>query len=309
MTTYGVVVPTYHRPDALAACLEALAGQHLAPDAVVVVTRPEDRAAAGVAAMAPLHCTVVELDEPGVLAAMVAGARATTTDVVCFTDDDAVAPPTWLAQIAQVLGASTTVGAVGGRDVLIDPDGATRNERRTADVGRTTWFGRHIGNHHRGAGPPRDVEFLKGVNAAYRRQALGLPVGLRGAGAQAHFEVAAGRFARERGWRLVYDPELAVEHHPAPRHGADQREGPTGQAVSDAAYNMVLAIGGLRGLIRVAYATVVGDRGAPGVLRAAFALVQGDLATARRLGPSMRGSAAGGWALLRGRGVRYETFA
>jgi hypothetical protein len=170
------------------------------------------------------------------------------------------------------------------------------------------WFGRHVGGHHLGQGPPRDVAFLKGVNSAYRRRALAIPKGLRGTGAQAHLEVAIGRYARSLGYRLVYDPDITVAHHPAERQGGDQRTGPSSEAVADAAYNLVVAIGGRTGLARVLYATLLGDRGAPGLGRAAVAVLRGDRETARRLVPSVRGSLAGGWALARGRGVTYETF-
>lgn len=305
--TLAVVVPTFRRPAALAACLEALGRQHRPPDEVVVVTRVDDPEAVATVRASALRCRLLELDATGVLAAMAAGAHATTSEVVCFTDDDAVPPATWLEGIAEAMAASPRLGGVGGRDVLVD-DGVQRVEPLTADVGRVTWYGRHVGNHHRGTGAARDVAFLKGVNSAYRRAALGLPNGLRGSGAQAHFEVAAGRFARTRGYRLVYDPALVVEHHPATRQGEDQRAAPTPGAVADAAYNLVVAIGGLRGLCRVAYATVVGDRGAPGLVRGIVALARGDAETARRLVPAARGTFAGGWTLVRGRELTYDTF-
>jgi hypothetical protein len=238
---------------------------------------------------------------------MLAGARATTSDVVAFTDDDAEAPADWLAQIAAAFDASPLLGALGGRDVLEDPAGTPREAVLTDDVGRLTWFGRHVGNHHRGTGPPRDVAFLKGVNSAYRREALALPTGLRGSGAQAHFEVAVGRYAAARGWHLRYDPALTVRHRPAPRQGIDQRDAPAREAVADAAYNLVVAIGGVRGLLRVAYATALGDRGAPGIGRWVLAAVGGDREVLVRLAPSLRGTLAGGLAIVTGRGVTYET--
>jgi len=304
----AVVVPTYRRPEALAACLGALAGQLRAPDEVVVAARSDDDDARRVAECAPLRCKFVVVDEPGVLAAMVAGVRATTAPIICFTDDDAVAPPEWLDRLVATIQSSDLIGAAGGRDVLIDPDGSPRDEPLTSEVGQLRAYGRHVGHHHRGAGAARDVAFLKGVNAAYRRQALALPVGLRGTGAQVHFEVAVGRWATSRGWRLVYDPSITVEHHPAPRVGDDQRDAPARQAVCDAAYNLVVALGGWRGLARLAYAVVLGDRGCPGVLRAAAALATGDRATARKLVPAVRGSMAGALAVATGRRVRYVTF-
>ena len=307
MTTLAVVIPTHHRPESLADCLAALAAQDRAPDEVLVVARRGDADTARVVAGAPISCTYLELDEPGVLSAMAAGARSSTSDVVCFTDDDAVASPGWTAGLLALLSTRPGAGAAGGRDELYDGDVA-RTETRTYDVGRLTWFGRHVGNHHLGAGPPREVAFLKGVNAAYRRAALGIPQGLRGSGAQAHFEIAVGRYAREHGFTLLYDPSLTVQHRPAPRLGEDTRADPSPTAVSDAAYNLVVAIGGVRGLVRCGYAVAVGDRGCPGALRGLVALSRRDAATVRKVAPSWRGTLSGGWALLRGRGVAYETF-
>jgi Glycosyl transferase family 2 len=317
----AVIVPTHRRPDALARCLAALATQDRAPNEVVVAASGDDAATAQVVTAAAVPCRLVTVAAPGVLAAMSAGVRATDADVVCFTDDDAEPAADWVARLAAALAADARVGGAGGRDVVAHADGSVEDTPRTHDVGRVTWYGRHVGGHHLGVGPPRDVSFLKGVNAAYRRAALGLPLGLRGDGAEAHFEVAVGRFARAAGYRLVYDPATTVAHHPAPRHGEDQRAGtidagtdgrvpgPSPRAVADAAYNLVVAIGGSRGLARVGYAVVLGDRGAPGLGRAAVALATGDRATARRLAPSLRGTLAGAWAILTRRGLRYETFA
>jgi Glycosyl transferase family 2 len=308
VTSYCAVVPTFGRPDELASCLDALGRQRHAFDEVLVVTRLDDPRSAEVAASSPTPCTVLALDAKGALAAMAAGARASSAEVICFTDDDAVPPADWLERLAAALGSSELVGGVGGRDEIVLDESGAPDEARTHDVGRVTWYGRHVGGHHLGQGPPRDVSFLKGVNSAYRRRALGLPRELRGTGAQAHLEVAVGRYARAHGYRLVYDPAITVEHHPAPRLGDDQRTGPSPEAVRDAAFNLVVAIGGITGLVRVLYATLLGDRGAPGLGRAMAAALRGDRETTRRLGPSVAGSLAGGWALLCGRGLTYETF-
>jgi hypothetical protein len=107
---------------------------------------------------------------------------------------------------------------------------------------------------------------------------------------------------------LRYDPAHSVEHHPGPRQGPDQRDAPTSQAVQDAAYNLVVALGAGRGLVRVVYAVIVGDRGSPGILRAVLAVARGDRTTAGRLRASVRGTVQGGSALLTGRGITYVTF-
>jgi hypothetical protein len=54
---------------------------------------------------------------------------------------------------------------------------------------------------------------VQAANMALRREALALPDGLRGSGAQAHFEVAMCLWARKRDWRIVYDPAIVVDHY------------------------------------------------------------------------------------------------
>lgn len=306
--TLAVIVPTFRRPVALARCLASIAAQQLAPDEVVVVTRADDPEVARIATSALPACTIVEIAAPGVLAAMAAGVRASSASIVCFTDDDAVAPPQWTARIAAVFASDPAIGGVGGRDVVIDPDGAPRTAPPARRVGTLSWYGRHTGGHHRGVGPPRDVAFLKGVNAAYRRVALALPTGLRGSGAQAHFEIAVGRYVTSHGYRLVYDPSIAVEHHPGVRQGADQRERPDPSAVRDSAYNLTVSLGRSRGLARVPYALVLGDRGVPGAARGLAAAATADRATAARVWPSLCGTVAAAATLLRGGGLCYDTF-
>jgi cellulose synthase/poly-beta-1,6-N-acetylglucosamine synthase-like glycosyltransferase len=168
MTAIDVVVPSYARPILLERCLVALAAQTVAPRSVVVVARPDDaatwaatRAAAGVA-------RAVSVEAPGVVAALRAGVAATTGDAVAFTDDDAEPEPEWLARIAHHL-ARPGVGGVGGRDHIA---GQTLPARSV--VGRRFAFGRTVGDHHLGVGPARPVDILKGVNMAFRVDALAL---------------------------------------------------------------------------------------------------------------------------------------
>ena len=299
--TITVVVPTYRRPAQLRACLEGLAGQEVAPLQVVVARRPDDEASGQVLATAPLELTVVDAPPGGVLAAMGAGLAASQGAVIAFCDDDAVPRPEWIARLGSAFGAD--VVGVGGRDVLHEPDGSLRPTSLTEDVGRIGTFGRLTGNHHRGRGPARDVEVLKGVNCAYRRAALALPTGLRGEGAQVHFEVAIG-LRLQRFGRLRYDPSIVVDHQPAPRFDHDARDAASAAAVFDSAFNLTLALSARSsGLVwrHVLYATVLGDRAQPGVLRAAAALFDPrDHTTAGRLLPALRGAWAGARAAHRG---------
>jgi glycosyltransferase involved in cell wall biosynthesis len=223
VATITVIVPSWRRPVDLARCLRALAAQSLAPFEVIVGARSGDAetletvaAAAGKSAF-PVKAAVTA--EAGVIAAMNIALDSARGDVIALTDDDAEPRPDWLERIHTTF-ADRTVGAVGGRDWQ-------PKERSDRDeVGRVQWFGRVIGNHHLGAGPSREVDILKGVNLAVRApllKGLGFDKRLRGAGAQMFWEMGLCLPIRRAGWKLTYDPAIAVDHHIAPRHDDDQR--------------------------------------------------------------------------------------
>jgi hypothetical protein len=162
------------------------------------------------------------------------------------------------------------VGAVGGRDWI--HHGHASAEAATDDVGRLSTWGKLIGNHHRGAGPPRDVSVLKGVNMAFRREALVLPLDIHGGGAQVHSEVAACLWARGHGWRVVYDPAIVVDHYCGARVDCDQREHESREAVRARAFNLVAGILlGRPDLLwrRALFGLLIGQREVPGLVRAA----------------------------------------
>ncbi len=287
----SVVVPTYGRPEQLQVCLESLRAQRVPPREIVVVRRVSDEKTAVLLRSCQENgLTEVTVREEGVIAAMREGIQATSGAIIVFTDDDAVPRRDWLERM-RFHFEDASVGGVGGRDVIHPSDRATM---RTSDVGRITAWGKVIGNHHLGTGPAREVMILKGTNMAFRRAALAVPVGLRGRGAQVHHEIATSLWARRRGWRLVYDPELVVDHFPGPRFDRDRRGRPDEEAINDAAYNLVaslLAVEPRLLLRRAFYGLLVGDAGTPGLTRALLGGIRGNNDILRRCAPSMIGQA------------------
>ncbi|MEJ7787312.1 MAG: glycosyltransferase family 2 protein [Solirubrobacteraceae bacterium] len=296
MNRVSIVVPSYRRPERLMRCLAALARQRRPVDDILVVCRAHDAETGAVAERTPA-VRRVDVELPGVLAAMRAGARAARGDCIGFVDDDTEAHEGWLEGIVAHL-ADPTVGGVGGRDVVGPQPDATS----TSDVGRITAFGKLVGNHHLGVGPARDVDVLKGANMVFRRSALALPGGLRGDGAEVHFEVATSLWAASQGWRLVYDPAVVVDHLAGPRFDDDARGAQSARATANAAFNLVLCLGSLRPDLRrrrFIYGLVTGDRAAPGLLRAARAALDRDRPAVARLLPSLEGQLAAHLALSR----------
>ena len=222
-----VLIPTYRRPQDLSRCLLALQGQIKPVDQVIVVVRDTDAEtweflAQFKAPNLPLH--TVKVTQPGVVGALNAGLAVVEGDIVSITDDDAAPHPDWLERIALYFSCDSRLGGLGGRDWIYH--GSKLEDESRAVVGQLQWFGRVIGNHHLGVGEPREVDILKGVNMSFRTQAIGqlrFDERMRGTGAQVHFEMAFTLTLKRAGWKIIYDPNVAVDHYPAERFDEDQR--------------------------------------------------------------------------------------
>jgi GT2 family glycosyltransferase len=306
------VVPTYRRPDLLVKCLAGLQSQTCNPSTVIVVKRDGDELTEMCLAGStlPLNPFVVSVEQSGQMAAMAAGLAASRTPLVAFTDDDAIPRADWIERLIKPF-SNSEIGAVGGRDVVMT-DGLDSTKYLASEelVGVVTPWGRLIGNHHIGVGPARYVDVLKGVNCMYRRIAVAIPSNLRGSGAQVHNEVAMGLRAKSNGWKLLYDPQIIVDHYPGQRFDVDARSGPTKAATYDAAYNLTLSIGSqgfAPALRRLVYGLLIGDRSLPGLGRTIIALLSGSERHLfiERLGPALRGNALAGLELARGLGVSF----
>ncbi|MGH2413688.1 MAG: glycosyltransferase family 2 protein, partial [Microcystaceae cyanobacterium] len=141
-------------------------------------------------------------------------------------------------------------------------------------VGQMQWHGLVIGNHHLGVGEPREVDVLKGVNMSYRRIAIaGLHFDerMRGTGAQVHFELAFCLSIKRAGWKLIYDPVVAVDHYPGQRFDEDRRGKFNDIASLNTTHNETLVLleylPPLRRIIFIAVVLLIGTKGAPGLLQ------------------------------------------
>lgn len=278
-----VLVPTYRRPEDLARCLSALLCQQRAPDQIVIVARADDAATHACLAehVTPrvLNVEVATVDEPGQVAALNRGLDAATGDVIAITDDDAAPRADWVARITAHFEADAKLGALGGRDWVHEEGRVLDGEREL--VGRVQRSGRIVGNHHLGVGEAREVDLLKGANMSYRRAAIGelrFDRRLRGTGAQTHNDMAFSMGVKRAGWKLVYDPLVAVDHYPAPRPGEDPRNAQTLASIRNGAFNFHLILrGNLAPLHRETawwWWTLIGTRVYPGLLHTGLSAVR-----------------------------------
>jgi GT2 family glycosyltransferase len=282
----AVVVPTHFRPEHLERCLRALDAQVECPAEVIVVRSSEDHEAGRIVAAHAGRVVDLVVPHPQQSRRLHAGAARARAEVVAFTDDDACPHPDWTRRIAEHF-TDPSIGAVGGRDIV--PGSGPPAAR---DVGRIGFGGRLVGGHSDGVGPARDVDHLRGVNMAFRRHLLRSPVGLRGPGAEGCNELAPCLAVLAAGRRVVYDPELCVDHDHAPRyeHGDGNRvHAATAKRVDDA-FNQTYTLLSLRpGRVRrMLYVVLIGDRSTGGLARCAWAALRGDRRLAGELRPLLR---------------------
>jgi glycosyltransferase involved in cell wall biosynthesis len=264
-------------------CLDALSRQDLRPTRVLVVRRADDTASSEIVEkwLPTLQVEETCVSAPGQVHALNTGldwirgqsseARS-KIDLVCILDDDTAPHAGWLHRIASIFATEPDVGGVGGRDYNFIDGKPLMDE--ASPVGTILWYGRLIGNHHLGSGPRRDVHFLKGANMTYRMAAIGdlrFDHRLLGSGAQVHNDLAFSMGVRNRGWRLVYDPQVSVDHFSAERFDSDRRGAPAMDAIENMGANFYLTLRCYvapphRRAIALFYNWSVGRRKVPGLL-------------------------------------------
>jgi glycosyltransferase involved in cell wall biosynthesis len=241
------IIPTYQRPQDLERCLEAFKKQLRPADQILVTIRNTDTKTTDFLQSYDIECLplkVLIINVPGVVAAMNCGLEAATGDIIAFTDDDAAPHVDWLQRIEAYFLSDKHLGGLGGRDwQYVGTKLKETGERRV--VGQMRWYGLVIGNHHLGVGKPQEVYVLKGVNMSFRRTAIAdlrFDERMRGTGAQVHFELAFSLLLKRAGWKILFDPKVAVDHFPAQRFDEDLREVFSAIALTNQVHNETLAL-------------------------------------------------------------------
>jgi GT2 family glycosyltransferase len=240
----NIVVPSYRRPDVLVDCLSALKKQTLTDFSVLCVCRPTDvETRQIVAAFTVQDSRFVEVivDKPGLVEALNVGLRQAVAEFVTFTDDDAEAPPHWLATVVEHFNQHPECGAVGGRDWLKIDEPALESPSAVKRVGVYSWFGRFSASHH----CPIEKEFvrcalLKGVNMSFRRALVKdvlIGEGLRGEQCAHGTESSLCAAVSRLGGEVHFVNDAWVLHHCAPRPQNDERTSGTSQYAYDNTFN------------------------------------------------------------------------
>lgn len=293
--TVTVLVPSYRRPEMLLRCLDGVLAGTRRPEQIVVVLRASDaesqEAIAAWRARRGRSAGVVEVtlaDEPGQAQATNAGLTVARGDVICFIDDDTVPTKEWLERLLAHYVEAGVVG-VGGRDLVYHGEAVSADPQPL--VGRLTWYGRIIGNHHQPACDGAcEVAHLKGANMSFRREVVsGFDTNIIGAHlTDTDVSLSAGRHGR-----LIYDPRAAVHHYPAPRTGGFNRQPEVPKELRadahDVAYVMLKHLPRRRRAGFWLLALLIGQHHRYGLLRMIVMLPMEGTVAVRRWWAAMRG--------------------
>jgi GT2 family glycosyltransferase len=202
----SVIVPTYRRPERLAACLDALASLDYPRGLLEVIVvddgsgdPPETLVAR---ARGRIDASLVAAPHGGPAAARNAGAARARGDGFAFTDDDCRPEPAWLLRLCEALAASP--GAAAGGRVVNDLPGNACSAASQLIVD-------HL--YARWNADPADASFFTSNDLAVPRDGFRAVGGFDESfpGAAAEDRDFCARWTAS-GRRLVYAPDAVVRH-------------------------------------------------------------------------------------------------
>ena len=270
---FSIFVPTLKRPDLLRRNLEALALQSRQPDEILVSLRG-DLDPEGVETVdnfiqhhPKMSIVKVMLTEPGIVCAENAILDAATGDVGCLLDDDAIARPFWLENLARHYEKDERIGGVAGPAINFINDKA--EQRRARFRNRVIFPGLVLDQSTRHTDRVVEVDHFRGANMSLRlaplRKAGGFDSNLRGDCFR--FEMDACLGVKRQGFRLVFDPEVEADHHEAPRVLNTERFDATAifNNAANETYVLMKAYGPGGRLLHLLFAFLIGNFPCPGL--------------------------------------------
>lgn len=212
------------------------------------------------------HVTV-----PGFLPPVLRAIEVANGEVLALMDDDAEAHGDWLRRI-NAHYTDPLVGGVGGRCVNYF-DGVKASYPKVKEVGIVKWNGKPVGNMYCDCvfSNPVAVDFLMGGNLSYRLDLFrhAKPSQALSSNVSFHWEIDVGLKVKGQNYKIIFDPNIMVDHHSAPRAISGMRtlnyEG-VYWSNFNYAYIMKQNLGVIKLLTYILYSFLIGWGGSPGVL-------------------------------------------
>ncbi len=300
-TSFAIVICAYtmDRWDDILAAVDSAKDQRLPPDEIVVVVDHEPELRDRLSATLTGVTVVGNRRERGLSGARNTAVAVTSSDVLAFLDDDAIADPDWLAMLSK----SYTDDSVAGVGGLTLP---------RWDTARPQWFPAEfdwtVGCSFVGR-DPGEVRNLLGGNASFRREVFDVAGGFpehmgrtaadqRPLGAE-ETELCIRATQLRPEWRFIYDPGAVIWHRVSAQRAQFSyfRSRCYAEGISKAA--LVRSLGASDGLS--AERSYVVRTLTRGVLRGFGDALRADPAGLMRSMAIMAGLFTTGWGYLRGR--------
>lgn len=272
----SVAIPTYNRPDYLKRAIMSVLSQEHSAYELIVIARPDDYPSLqviqeAIQANPDKRIALGYVTVHGFLPPVLRAIEIANGDVLALLDDDAEAHGDWLKKIVAHY-ADPLVGGVGGRYVNYF-DGVKASYPKVKEVGIVKWNGKPIGNMYCDCAfsSPVGVDFLIGGNLSYRLNLFrhAKPSHALSSNVSFHWEIDVGLKVKGQNYKIIFDPNIMVDHHSAPRTISGMRtvnyEG-VYWSNFNYAYIMKQNLGNIKLIIYVLYSFLIGWGGSPGVL-------------------------------------------
>ena len=196
--TPSIIIPVLNNPQGLRRCIEALRGQGLAFELIVVDNGSTDETCA----VAELHADRVLICPKLTIGALRnQGAQVAKGQILVFTDSDQRPAEGWLASGLEALAREESAGMVGAR--YHAPEGSS-------------WVAKTWDLQRRYSDVPGDIGWLQGGNLFVKRAAFERVGGFR-TDLVASEDVDLSFRVRNAGFRVICDPKIINYHDGDPQ--------------------------------------------------------------------------------------------
>lgn len=197
-STPSIIIPVLNNPQGLRRCIEALRGQGLAFELIVVDNGSTDETCA----VAELHADRVLICPKLTIGALRnQGAQVAKGQILVFTDSDQRPAEGWLASGLEALAREESAGMLGAR--YHAPEGSS-------------WVAKTWDLQRRYSDVPGDIGWLQGGNLFVKRAAFERVGGFR-TDLVASEDVDLSFRVRNAGFRVICDPKIINYHDGDPQ--------------------------------------------------------------------------------------------